>query len=443
MAMVEPEAQRDVLDLYLHEAGQYQLLSREQEVTLAKKVEEQGNKILWAVYRCDPELVINYFSEQDAKENKHKAETAQAVEAVFAGQDKKPTKRAEREFYARLETLRGLVSFVKAYFNIAETYTEKLKKEEEQILYSFIYGQKQEKKLKKIQEEKARIDPFLSAWRESREAIANHNFRFVIHLANQYARKGKVRLADCVQEGNLGLYSAIDGYDYRVGTKLSSYAGLWIRQSIDRLVANTSRSVRLPVHLQNTMYASYRAESVLRNKSGREDFSDQEVAAQVLRNAAEKRASKARRIALNGNSVQKVKPRESKEPAAEQIAAKAVKIREARVAFHESDFQGSLDEVVEGHLEPLKNLVADTSCTPEERMKQAELSALVNEVLPCLDSLDQTIIRKRFGLGGPEYTLKEIGQQHGFSRERIRQREEAALEKLKKILKAKNYHPEQ
>ena len=121
----KPTVSRDTIATYLIEIGDYPPLSREQETDLAKRIEERGNKILWAVFKDDPVFLVDYFV---GKVSKKKSEDREVVQALFASK----RKISEEDFYARVETLRNTVSFTSTYKTIVETYRQKLDQEQEQ-----------------------------------------------------------------------------------------------------------------------------------------------------------------------------------------------------------------------------------------------------------------------------------------------------------------------
>ncbi len=426
ITMKRPQG-NDITDIYFREAAQYDRLSGEQTTVLMKAIEEKGNTILWKVFNYNPAFIINYFSKQEPKTNQSEEETAQFVEELFAQQSKK--RQAGESFYAGLERLREKVSFVGVYRYISEQYIQKHNEQEEQTLYgSTVKGkiayQRQKRTLENLQEQRETLDELVSAWKEPRDTMAKHNLRLVISIARRFAAIPPIKLLDCIQEGNEGLYRAIDGFDYRRGYQFSTYAGQWIKQNIQRYVANNRRAIRAPVHVQETMHKISRMEKILRNKLQKETFSPEEIAAQLLQEEAGK---KTKGKCKNGSS---------NIPTAKKIAEKALDIQELQTNFYEVDLTYSLEAVLgEENNFTSKDLLADTnSPNPEEKAYHTTLTERMEEALSALDLREQGIIRARFGLSNStaELTLGEIGIKYKLSRERIRQIEAGALNKLKK-----------
>src|SRR3989344_473823 len=421
--MKEPAATLDSVDLYLREAGSYSVLKRKEEVEFAKQIEVQGTKLLWTVYGQDPDFLINHFASELPKKNVKKI---QKVRDLFA----EPVKD-ENDFLERVESVRKIIPFVSTYRTVAENYALKLNEDEEQILYGSIfenqsYEPAEDQLVAKINEKRMHLEELDSAWSEPRDTLAKHNLRFVIHLAKKYAGRG-MSFLECIQEGNKGLYRAVDGFDYREGTKLSTYSGNWINQAIQRLLDNEGRTIRMPVHNLTKMRAIDKAERSLRNKLSREIFTDEEVATHLLWAKAQRKAE-AERKKKQSDDVK------IKEPTAKEIAAEALKVAEVRQSMYETDAQNSLEDTLGEHAESRMNLVPDTDAvSPEEETYQSTLADRMEKALGKLPPRDRYVIRARFNLGSnAEPTLAEIAKKYDLSRERIRQIEEQGLKRLEK-----------
>lgn len=227
--------------------------------------------------------------------------------------------------------------------------------------------------------------------RTAAEELANANLRLVVSIAKQYV-SNRNQFLDLIQEGNQGLMKAVEKFDYRKGFKFSTYATWWIRQAITRAIAEQSRTIRLPVHMVETIH---RLKKVIRN--------------------------------LNKEL--------NREPTIEEIADEM----EMDVAKVEEIIQMSRDTI--SLYTPIGNdedaylgeFVEDTSFeSPEE---QASRSVMRDDLLAVLDTLkprEKEVLMLRFGLvGGREYTLEEVGRRFNVTRERIRQIEAKALRKLR------------
>ncbi len=416
---------KDIIDMYFKETVPYGRLTGEQTISLMQSIEEKGNKILWNIFRYDPAFIITYFSKQDPKGNQGKEQVTQLVQDVFVKQNRPPV---EENFYAGLEVLREMISFVGVYRHISEQYSQNFDQQEEQILYGSLEERKSSYKrkdhlIKQLQEQRETLEELVSAWQKPRDVMAKHNLRLVIGIAKRLAAMSSVKLLDCVQEGNDGLYRAIDGFDYRKGYQFSTYASHWIRQSIQRYIANNRRTIRAPVHVQESMHKISRIERFLRNKLQKETFTSEEIAAQLLQEEAEK--SKGNRS-------------KSRKLTQKEIAAKALEIEMLRGSFSEIESTYSLEAVLGGENEFTgKDLLADTNAlTSEEKINYGERAVQLQAALSTLTPKEQRIIRRRFGIGyDKEHTLSEISIDYGLSRERIRQLEAQILQKLRKKIK--------
>jgi RNA polymerase primary sigma factor len=230
------------------------------------------------------------------------------------------------------------------------------------------------------------------ALRAARETMVKAHLRLVVAIAKKYRRHSSLDLLDLIQEGNLGLIHAVEKYNYRRGVKLSTYAVWWIRQAIARAIADQSRTIRIPVHMT-------------------------EVATKVLR---ERR---------------RFYQKEGREARAAEIAA-CTGIPGARVEQVLSMVQQptSLDLPVgeDGDATLADLIAAPDSPDPHAAAEANALAGFVEEALAGLTPREQHILRLRFGIGGAaDHTLEEVGKVFGVTRERIRQIEAKALEKLR------------
>jgi RNA polymerase sigma factor (sigma-70 family) len=232
--------------------------------------------------------------------------------------------------------------------------------------------------------------------RRSREHLTSANLRLVVSVAKKYVNRG-MGLLDLIQEGNAGLIRAVDKFEYQRGFKFSTYATWWIRQAVQRGLADQARTIRIPVHMVETMARVTRVTRDLTSTLGREPTSE-EVAASL-----------------------------STEDAT-MTAARVEEIRSfARQTISLETPIGDEDGSELGHLIEDEDAIA-----PDEAVADTMLKEQIQKVLESLDGREQRILRLRYGLeDGHARTLEEIGREIGLTRERIRQIEAGALRKLR------------
>jgi RNA polymerase primary sigma factor len=467
----EEDKASDPVRMYLRQMGRVPLLTREQEVSIAKRIENgqiRSNRVIARSPIAITELVkigglleagmlsvrevVNLSDQTEVDEQEDRGEeylrlTLEGVEKICVlfnrgqkeweklhaeqkvtrGKRSKKLLRLRRKVaYTRLEiareiahlslreeTRQRLIGAIAAAYKEVRTVEREIDKLTEKLNRKRIKPEDEKEYKRQISVAKRRLkeiesETFLSPVEikrahqaiaiseaqttEAKREMTEANLRLVVSIAKKYVNRG-LQFLDLIQEGNIGLMKAVDKFEWRRGYKFSTYATWWIRQAITRAIADQARTIRIPVHMIETINKLVKTSRALVQELGREP---------------------------------------TNEEIAQRVDMPVAKVRSVfKMAQQPVSLETPIGEEEDSHL---GDFIEDKSrVNPADSVVATNLREVTDEVLATLSPREEKVIKMRFGLGaqGEEHTLEEVGEDFSVTRERIRQIEAKALRKLR------------